>query len=375
MNPFPRIAFLGSALALIAPSGFAQQTPSPAAGVSATPRPNQAPLQIPDPHYVTVPMTIEVNAPADQVWARVGKFCDIGDWVPSSDGNTCKYLAGNGDAGTVRSVVNEVLVGKTKYSYTYTQAPRENRPYNLYHGTLEVVPVTATTSRLNYVLFFDTSMLTDDAREKYLKNRETSFNLRLKNMKTLAEGGTLKAPEPATPRPAEGARPAPAAYLSPNPHYVVIPMQLEVNAPADTVWSRIGHFCDIGKLGAIGYPTCMITSGNDGEYGVVRNIGREVLVGKTEHSYTYAQQLRATGFYSLYHGTIEAREVTPTKTMLYWTLVYDNSNLADDAAREKDIATRRTRFLGMMQNVKILSEGGTLPNDPVTQPTAPPSAK
>jgi hypothetical protein len=124
---------------------------------------------------------IEVNAPADKVCARVGKFCDIGEWSPAADGSTCKYLAGDGDVGSVRSVVNEVMVGKTKYSYTYAQAPRENTPYNLYHGTLEVVPVTATTSRLNYSLFFDTSMLADDARDKYLKDRETSFNLRLKN--------------------------------------------------------------------------------------------------------------------------------------------------------------------------------------------------
>jgi hypothetical protein len=109
----------------------------------------------------------------------------------------------------------------------------------------------------------------------------------------------------------------------------------------------------------------MITAGTDGEYGVVRNIGREVLVGKTKYSYTYTQQMRATGFYSLYHGTIEARAVTPKTTTLYWTLVYDNSNLADDAAKEKDIAGRRTRFMAMLQNVKILSEGGTLPPDPV----------
>ena len=321
-------------------------------------------MQIPEPHYVTVPMTIEVNAPADKVWARVGKFCDIGEWSPAADGSSCKYLAGDGDVGSVRSVVNEVLVGKTKYSYTYAQAPRENTLYNLYRGTLEVVPVSATTSRLNYVVFLDVSMLANDAREKYLKDREISFNLRLKNMKTLAEGGTVPAPEATAPRGAGGGR-TPAAYLSPNPHYVVVPMQIEVNAPVDAVWAHIGHYCDIGKIGAAGFPTCMITAGTDGEYGVVRNIGREVLVGKTKYSYTYTQQMRATGFYSLYHGTIEARAVTPKTTTLYWTLVYDNSNLADDAAKEKDIAGRRTRFMAMLQNVKILSEGGTLPPDPV----------
>jgi hypothetical protein len=105
----------------------------------------------------------------------------------------------------------------------------------------------------------------------------------------------------------------------------------------------------------------MITSGVDGEYGVVRNIGKEVLVGKTKYSYTYAQQMHTTGFYLLYHGTIEARPVTPKTSTLYWTLVYDNSNLPDETARNKDVAARRTHFLAMMQNVKILSEGGVLP--------------
>ena len=55
--------------------------------------------------------------------------------------------------GTVRSIGNEILVGKTQYSYTYTQPVRERAIYNMYHGTLEAIPVTATTSRIRYTLF------------------------------------------------------------------------------------------------------------------------------------------------------------------------------------------------------------------------------
>lgn len=355
-----RITAISTAF-LLATGALAQQPPAASSNAPSAPRQPQAPLQIPEPHYVTVPMTIEVDAPADKVWARIGKFCDIGEWSPSAQGNTCKYLSGDGDVGTVRSVANEVLVGKTNYSYTYTQAPRANTPYNMYHGTLEVVPVTAATSRLNYVLFFDVSMLGDDAaREKYMKDRETSFNQRLKNMKTLAEGGKLTPPGPAPARPAGANQPAVEPYLSPNPTYVVIPMQVEINAPAAKVWAQIGRYCGIGELGSAGFPNCKIISGTDGEYGAIRNVGSEVLVGKTKYSYTYAQPLRASGFYSLYHGTIEARPVTSTTCTLYWTLVYDNSNLRDDAAKAKDVANRRTRFTAMMQNVKILAEGGTL---------------
>jgi len=34
------------------------------------------------PQYVTIPLEIEVNRSAVDVWARVGKFCDIGEWFP-----------------------------------------------------------------------------------------------------------------------------------------------------------------------------------------------------------------------------------------------------------------------------------------------------
>jgi hypothetical protein len=98
-----------------------------------------------------------------------------------------------------------VLVGKTELSYTYTQPVREGRPYNLYHGTLEARPVTATTSKLVYTLVFDNSMLADDAARTADKARRTTqFTKALENMKVLAEGGTLP-PAPARGRGAAAA--------------------------------------------------------------------------------------------------------------------------------------------------------------------------
>ena len=78
------------------------------------------------------------------------------------------------------------------------QPVREGRPYDLYHGTLEARPVTATTSKLIYTLMFDNSMLADDAaRERNKAQRTATFTTALDNMKILAEGGTLP---PAPPR-------------------------------------------------------------------------------------------------------------------------------------------------------------------------------
>jgi hypothetical protein len=151
-----------------------------------------------NPTYVSIPMEIDVNRPAAEVWKRVGKYCDIGEWLQIAAG--CRIVQGtDGEVGAVRSVANEVLVGKTELSYTYTQPVREGRPYNLYHGTLEARPVTATTSKLVYTLMYDNSMLPDAAaRERDITQRRAQFTRALQNMKTLAEGGTLP------PAPARG---------------------------------------------------------------------------------------------------------------------------------------------------------------------------
>ena len=188
------IASLTSAASAQTPALAAQA--APAAPVSTA---------VAAPTYISIPLEIAVNRPAAEVWRRVGKFCDIGEWLRIP----CTITSGkDGEFGAVRSVANEVLVGKTELSYTYTQPVRDGRPYNLYHGTLEARPVTPTTSKLVYTLFFDNSMLADNAaREADRARRVTQFNAALANMKILAEGGTLP------PAPARG-RGAPASGVA-----------------------------------------------------------------------------------------------------------------------------------------------------------------
>jgi hypothetical protein len=196
-NPF-KTAFLFSACFVAATAGVAMaQAPAGAPAAPATP----SGIVVAKPTYTFIPLEIAVNKPAAEVWKRVGKFCDIGEWLRIP----CTITSGtDGELGAIRSVANEVLVGKTDLSYTYTQTVREGRPYNLYHGTLEARPVTATTSKLVYNLFFDNSMLADDAaRERDRTQKTAQFNAALQNMKILAEGGTLP------PAPARGAGAAP----------------------------------------------------------------------------------------------------------------------------------------------------------------------
>ncbi|SEB59446.1 SRPBCC family protein [Terriglobus roseus] len=341
---------------LLASSAIAQQAAPAVGGAPVAARPGPAPLQTPMPHYVSIPLQIDVNAPVDKVWARVGKYCDLGEWgLPE-----CKILSGDGGFGTVRSVVREILVGKTQYSYTYTQPVREGVKYNLYHGTLEARALTPTTTRLFYTMLYDDSLLADNAaRAAEIASRRKRFNGWLANMKTLAEGGKL-APGAVVAIPL----PADTPLMVPNPNYVSIPMTIEVNAPVDKVWARVGKYCDIGEWGI---PGCTILSG-DGDFGTVRSIGNEILVGKTQYSYTYTQPVRVGPAYNMYHGTLEARPLTATTTQLNYTLFFDNSMLADEAAREADLKNRRTRFTKMLDNMKILSEGGTLPPGAVPAP-------
>lgn len=174
--------------------------------------------------------------------------------------------------------------------------------------------------------------------------------------------------------PAPGAPAAPPAVVSnavANPTYVTIPLEIAVNRPAAEVWKRVGKYCDIGEWLRI---ACTLTSGKDGEIGAIRSVAGEVLVGRTELSYTYTQPVRAGRPYNLYHGTLEARPVSATTSKLVYTLVFDNSMLADDAARERDKAQRTTQFTQALENMKILAEGGTLPPAPPRGGAAAPPA-
>ena len=180
--------------------------------------------------------------------------------------------------------------------------------------------------------------------------------------------GASRAQAPATPPQAAPAAPVSSAVAAPT--YISIPLEIAVNRPAAEVWKRVGKFCDIGEWLRI---ACTITSGKDGEFGAVRSVASEVLVGKTELSYTYTQPVRDGRPYNLYHGTLEARPVTPTTSKIVYTLFFDNSMLADAAAREADRARRVTQFTPALENMKILAEGGTLPPAPARGGGAPPA--
>ncbi|MGE3176441.1 MAG: hypothetical protein AB7O32_03140 [Vicinamibacterales bacterium] len=129
-----------------------------------------------------------MNRPAADIWKRFGAYCAVAEWMK----NPCTITSGrDGELGAVRTLGGgEVLVGLTPLSYTYTQPVKDGLPYNLYHGTFEARPITATTSKLIYAFLYDNSMLADDAAREADKARRTaSFTERLQKMKQYLESG------------------------------------------------------------------------------------------------------------------------------------------------------------------------------------------
>jgi len=141
------------------------------------------------PEYTTIKLTIDVAKPAKEVWAKVGGYCDISKWLNNVD---CTITSGDGGMGTVRVLaggrVTEILVAQTELSYGYTQPAREGQFYNLYHGFMEVRPMTASTSKVLYTLVYDVSDKADQtAKDADIARRRTMFEGALQNIKALAE--------------------------------------------------------------------------------------------------------------------------------------------------------------------------------------------
>ncbi|HZL93605.1 MAG TPA: SRPBCC family protein [Vicinamibacterales bacterium] len=147
-----------------------------------------------------------------------------------------------------------------------------------------------------------------------------------------------------------------AAPALAEPEYVTIKLEIDIAKPAAEVWAKVGGYCDISAWLNV---DCTITSG-DGGVGTVRVLagGRvtEILVAQTDLAYGYTQPVREGQFYNLYHGFMEAKPVTATTSKMLYTLVYDISDKADQAAKDADIARRRTMFEGALQNIKKLAE-------------------
>lgn len=134
--------------------------------------------------FVRIPLETTINAPADVAWKKISGYCDIGAWFKT----TCEITSGkDGEVGAVRVIagrITELLVASTAWSYTYSQ-PKS--PID-YHGTMEIRPVDAKTSKLLYTLVYDAAALPDPSKKDAdIANRTRQFTGLLATIKGIAE--------------------------------------------------------------------------------------------------------------------------------------------------------------------------------------------
>tara|TARA_R110000772_G_scaffold15931_12_gene45781 strand:- start:4570 stop:5067 length:498 start_codon:yes stop_codon:yes gene_type:complete len=144
-------------------------------------------LSAAEAEYTTLYFEVDIDKPAQEAWAKVGGYCDIAEWLEVD----CVLTSGEGGIGTVRELVGgrviEIMVALTDLSYGYTQPAVEGEFYNLYHGFMEMKPLTATSSRLLYTLVYDTSNLNQADKEADIARRRAMFDGAVQNIKRIAE--------------------------------------------------------------------------------------------------------------------------------------------------------------------------------------------
>jgi hypothetical protein len=145
-----------------------------------------APAAAATPDYVTIVKQVIVERPVGAVWAKIGGYCAIADWLKV----TCELASGTGDVGSVRRLNGttlEPMIAKTATSYAYWQSVGNMTPFN-YHGSLTAEPAGKARTKLIYTLFYDQSLMpSDTVRGSEHKRLEGRFGGALDEMKKLAE--------------------------------------------------------------------------------------------------------------------------------------------------------------------------------------------
>ena len=136
--------------------------------------------------------------------------------------------------------------------------------------------------------------------------------------------------------------------------YAVIHIERPVKAPLEATWKRVSPYCSLSEWLGV---ACEVIAGNGKDVGSIRSIdhGRvtEVLVGKTDHSYTYEFPAPNPTFY---HGTLAAVSTGPNTSKIVYTLLYDQEPLATPEAKAQNREQRTKRFTDGVEKMVALVE-------------------
>ena len=143
--------------------------------------------------FTTNPMLMARSAGVETLSARdylaAGvELCGIAKYL---DIKGCEVVSGTGELGSLRNIIVatspapivENIVSRSKYSYTYAQ------PFTpiFYHGTMSVVALTTTTSRLEYTLIWNQTAVGDAAAQAASRaSRQQRFQAAVDNMAAAA---------------------------------------------------------------------------------------------------------------------------------------------------------------------------------------------
>ncbi len=110
--------------------------------------------------------------------------------------------------------------------------------------------------------------------------------------------------------------------------YAVLCIARDVDRTADDIWPEIGGFFDLNRWLDV---SCTAIAG-EGGLGSVRQIGDEIfelLIAKTEYSYSYVQTVGPMAPHC-YHGTVSCEPRGADKSTIFYTLIYDQWEMNDE---------------------------------------------
>lgn len=115
----------------------------------------------------------DVKLPADTVWSVIGDFAGIRKWAVLVQSESVEDTP----QGKIRTlvmpenrVVKERLAAQSQYSYTYTMLDRPDMAD--YRSTVAVIPLDATTSRIELIMHLSPSegQTDEDITARYTRN-------------------------------------------------------------------------------------------------------------------------------------------------------------------------------------------------------------
>lgn len=133
----------------------------------------------------TIRCEVAIACDRRTAWAAIGKFEEAGLFLNV----LCRLTAGVGGIGSVRQVgdsILEVMVGASRYSYTYLQIYGPMAQYG-YHGCVSLEAAGVDICTLSYTLVYNQQWMDSERRRSESSRLLSRFTAAAEAMKRRAE--------------------------------------------------------------------------------------------------------------------------------------------------------------------------------------------